>query len=39
MKSMIYNIRQSKGLRFVLCALAISFAAPVFAQDDDTEEI
>ncbi|MBQ5376978.1 MAG: TonB-dependent receptor plug domain-containing protein, partial [Prevotella sp.] len=36
---MIYNIRQSKGLRFVLCALAISFAAPVFAQDDDTEEI
>lgn len=39
MKSMINNIRQSKGLRFVLCALAISFAAPVFAQDDDTEEI
>ena len=36
---MINNIRQSKSLRFVLCALAISFAAPVFAQDDDVEEI
>ena len=39
MKRIINNIKQSKGLRLILCVLAISFVAPVFAQDDDIEEI
>lgn len=39
MKSIIYHIGQSKGIRAILCILAISLSAPMFAQDDDTEEV
>ena len=39
MNSIIDNIRQSKGLRLILCALAISLTAPAWAQDDDIEEV